>query len=69
MEGATHVTPEHVKSIAAPVLRHRLIANFNAEADGITTDDVIERLLETVKVESEDAATARRLDSVMRSTG
>jgi MoxR-like ATPase len=38
-----------VQAVVKPVLRHRLITNFNAEADGITTLDVIERLLQSVK--------------------
>lgn len=42
-------TPEDVDSVAMPVLRHRIVTNFNAEADGISTHDVIERLLEKVK--------------------
>jgi len=41
-------TPEiaDVKAIAKPVLRHRLVTNFNAEAEGVSTLDIIERLLE-----------------------
>ncbi|HEY3251836.1 MAG TPA: AAA family ATPase [Ignavibacteria bacterium] len=40
-------TPEidDVKKVAKPVLRHRLITNFNAEADGVKTTDIIEKLL------------------------
>ncbi len=36
---------EDVRAVARPVLRHRIITNFNAEADGITTIDIITRLL------------------------
>lgn len=36
---------EDVKSVSKPVLRHRIITNFNAEADGIKTTDIIEKLL------------------------
>ncbi|HAX50000.1 MAG TPA: AAA family ATPase [Ignavibacteria bacterium] len=36
---------EDVKTVAKPVLRHRLITNFNAEADGIKTTDIIEKLI------------------------
>ncbi|MDP7653359.1 MAG: AAA family ATPase, partial [Candidatus Marinimicrobia bacterium] len=35
-----------VISMVLPVLRHRVITNFNAEADGISTDDILERLVE-----------------------
>jgi MoxR-like ATPase len=36
---------EDVRSMAAPVLRHRIVPNFNAEADGVTTIDIVDRLL------------------------
>ena len=34
-QGATHATPDHVRAIALPVMRHRIVTNFNAEADGV----------------------------------
>ena len=36
---------DDVKKVAKPVLRHRLITNFNAEADGIKTIDIIDKLI------------------------
>jgi MoxR-like ATPase len=60
------VTPEHIKAVALPILRHRLITNFNAEADDITTDDVVRRLLEITPVDEADAGTRATLDSVSR---
>ncbi len=40
---------DDVRAMAAPVLRHRIVPNFNAEADGVTTIDIVERLVkETV---------------------
>jgi MoxR-like ATPase len=39
---------EDVRQVARPVLRHRIITNFNAEADGVTTVDIVSRLLEEV---------------------
>jgi MoxR-like ATPase len=44
------VTPEDVKSIAYDVLRHRIIVSFEAEADGVDTDQVIKKILEHVEV-------------------
>jgi len=44
------VTPDDVKAIALDILRHRIILNFDAEARGFSTDDVIYQLLETVNV-------------------
>jgi len=66
LAGDTHVTPEHVKAVALPVMRHRIICNFNAEADGVTPDDVIASLLETLPVESADDETSRQMDTVMK---
>ena len=39
------------RAVAPAVLRHRLVTNFNAEAEGVSTDDVIRRLLESVPAE------------------
>ncbi|MBG30498.1 MAG: AAA family ATPase [Opitutae bacterium] len=46
--GNTHVTVEDIQALAHPVLRHRILVNYRAEAEGITTEKVIEHLLETV---------------------
>jgi MoxR-like ATPase len=46
--GRFHVTTEDIKAVAHPVLRHRVITNFNAESSGITSDKVIDRLLTDV---------------------
>ncbi len=48
LRGRTTPLIEDVNAIAIPVLRHRIVANFNAEADGVTNVDVIQRLLATV---------------------
>ncbi|MEM1446379.1 MAG: MoxR family ATPase [Planctomycetota bacterium] len=50
LAGRTHVTPDDIASVAVPVLRHRLLTNFAAESEGITTDDLIERLLGAIDV-------------------
>ena len=46
--GNTHVTVEDVQALARPVLRHRILVNYRAEAEGITTEKVIEHLLESI---------------------
>jgi MoxR-like ATPase len=48
MSGRTTPDIEDVRSIAPPVLRHRLVTNFHAEADGVTTDELVARLLDAV---------------------
>jgi MoxR-like ATPase len=53
LAGRTHVTVDDIAKVAHPVLRHRLMTNFNAQADGITTDDVIDRLLDSVKLDDQ----------------
>ncbi len=45
--GRLHVTVEDVVKIATPVLRHRIITNFNAEAEGMNPDKIVQKLLET----------------------
>ncbi len=65
LDGATHVTIDHIREVARPVLRHRLVANFHAEADGVTTDEIITRLLDEVAVSRADATTTKQMDSVL----
>jgi MoxR-like ATPase len=48
MHGRTTPDIEDVRAVAYPVLRHRLVTNFHAEADGVTTDELVRRLLDTV---------------------
>jgi len=50
LNGRGYVTPQDVKSMAPDVLRHRIILSYEAEADGKTTDDLIEVLLERIEV-------------------
>jgi len=49
LHGRYHVTTEDVREMALPVLRHRVIPTFNAEAAGITTDEIVLRLLSEIK--------------------
>jgi MoxR-like ATPase len=49
-EGRSFVTPEDIKAAALPVLRHRLVLSYEAEADGLDADDVISRILSFVPV-------------------
>ena len=46
VHGRPHVAVEDIRALAKPVLRHRLVVNFAAESDGVTTDHIIDRLLE-----------------------
>ncbi|GAB4368287.1 MAG: MoxR family ATPase [Bryobacter sp.] len=53
MHGRYHVTFEDVQKLTAPILRHRILLNFQAESDRMTTDIVLARLLETVPLPKE----------------
>jgi MoxR-like ATPase len=48
LHGRYYVSCEDVRAVAAPVLRHRIITNFNAEAEGIKPDDIVRRLIDRV---------------------
>jgi len=48
MSGRTTPGVDDVRAVAPPVLRHRLVTNFHAEADGVTTDELVARLLDAV---------------------
>ena len=50
LSGRGYVTPQDVKSMAPDVLRHRIILSYEAEAEEMSTDDLIKRLLERIEV-------------------
>ena len=47
-QGRPHVTTADVRAVARPVLRHRILVNYAAISEGVTPDDVIDHLLESV---------------------
>jgi MoxR-like ATPase len=49
LHGRAHVTKEDITALASPVLRHRILINYRAEAEGVSVGTVIERLLASVK--------------------
>ena len=48
MQGRYNVSINDIKALARPVLRHRILTNFYAESEKITSEEIIKRLLETV---------------------
>ena len=50
MEGRSFVTPQDVKNIGPDVLRHRVIVSYEAEAENVSSDEVVQRIFETVPV-------------------
>ena len=50
LEDVNYVSPDHIQAVAADVLRHRLILSFEAEANGVSTNQVISELLSLVPI-------------------
>jgi MoxR-like ATPase len=48
MHGRYHVSVADIQALAAPILRHRVITNFYAESEQVTSDTVVSRLIESV---------------------
>src|SRR5207248_6893906 len=45
LKGRYHVSTEDIRQVALPVLRHRIVTNFNAEAEGVRSDDIVKKLI------------------------
>jgi len=69
LRGRTHVAAEDVRAVAHPVLRHRILTNFSAEAEGVTSDVIVTRLLETVSAHPTPSLSDARLPKVLGSEG
>jgi MoxR-like ATPase len=50
LNGRNYVSAEDIQAVAHPVLRHRILTNFSAEAEGVTADSIVERLLKETPV-------------------
>jgi MoxR-like ATPase len=64
LNGRTYVSTDDVASLAAPVLRHRVVTNFSAESEGVTPDRVIERLVEATPAKEGDLTSDPRLRKI-----
>ena len=53
MSGKTKVTPEEVRYVAKPVLRHRIVVNFEGEALGLDSDEIVDEIIDNVKIVNE----------------
>jgi len=66
IEGSMHTTPEHVKAVARPVLRHRIMLNYNAEADRVNADAVVDAMLNAIPVDGAGAEDQKRMAAVIK---
>ena len=48
LKGRYHVSTEDIRQVALPVLRHRIVTNFNAEAEGVKSDTIVKKLIEHI---------------------
>jgi MoxR-like ATPase len=66
LQGRFSAGCDDIRAVAPPVLRHRILTNFNAEADRVKPDDIVRRLIESVAVD-EDRASGGKLPELFRS--
>jgi len=64
LHGRYHVSTEDIRAVAYPTLRHRVLTNFNAEAESVRPDDIVKMLIETTPRDAEDEKTAASLPKV-----
>jgi MoxR-like ATPase len=67
LHGRYYANCDDVRAVAHPVLRHRIMTNFNAEAEGVKPDDIIDSLIEIIPPADEEAAHSGKLPEVFRS--
>jgi MoxR-like ATPase len=64
LKGRYHVSTEDIRQVAIPVLRHRIVTNFNAEAEGVKTETIVKKLIDFIpkqQYEELDQQTAKML--------
>ncbi|HID78416.1 MAG TPA: MoxR family ATPase, partial [Planctomycetaceae bacterium] len=67
LHGRPHVRVEDIQALARPVLRHRLVLSFTAESEGVTTDQVVERLLESTPSDEDELVRDARFQTIFAS--
>jgi MoxR-like ATPase len=67
LHGRTHVSTEDVQALAKPVLRHRVVVNFAAESDGVSTDDIVEKLVAVTPTREDELTRDARFQKIFAS--
>lgn len=67
LEGRFHVTVEDIQELAKPVLRHRMVVNFAAESDGVTSDEVIDRIVASTPTTEDELSRDARFQKIFAS--
>jgi MoxR-like ATPase len=64
VQGRAHVTLDDIQTLVKPVLRHRLVVNFAAESEGVTTDQLIGQLLDTTPTHEDELTHDERFQKI-----
>jgi MoxR-like ATPase len=64
LQGRTHVTVEDIQALAKPVLRHRLVLSFSAQSEGVTADDVVDRILAVTPAREDELSRDERFQKI-----
>jgi MoxR-like ATPase len=67
LHGRTHVSTDDIQALAKPVLRHRIVVNFAAESEGITADQMIDRLLASTPTKEDELTSDARFKTIFAS--
>ena len=67
LHGRTHVTTEDIQALAKPVLRHRLVVNFAAESEGVTSDSIVDKILEVTPTKEDELTSDARFQKIFAS--
>jgi MoxR-like ATPase len=67
LHGRTHVATEDIQALVKPVLRHRLVVNFSAESEGVTADDIVDRLVAITPTKEDELTSDARFQKIFAS--
>ena len=67
LHGRFNVSCEDVRAIAKPVLRHRLVLSFTAESEGVTPDDLVERIVAITPTREDELSRDARFQEIFAS--
>ncbi len=67
LHGRTHVSTDDIQALAHPVLRHRLVVNFAAESEGVTSDEIIKRIVAITPTKEDELTSDARFQKIFAS--
>jgi MoxR-like ATPase len=67
LHGRTHVSTDDIQALAKPVLRHRLVVSFAAQSEGVTADEIVERLIAATPTKEDELTSDARFQKIFAS--